>query len=132
VSTVHVLAAHPVSPLTSATRAAQRDRMLDRLPMMANELLRAGRRIGDLNATPWSPRLQEPCSTTAELVDSQLGHGLQPSYPATRGRLGLAIDHVLHTDELTTIERELGPAFGSDHRMVHARLALRGSAKPPR
>jgi endonuclease/exonuclease/phosphatase (EEP) superfamily protein YafD len=127
---VHVLAAHPVSPLTP-TRAAQRDRMLERLTMMANELPGPVVVVGDLNATPWSPRLQALLDG-AELVDSQLGHGLQPSYPATRGRLGLAIDHVLHTDEFTTIERELGPAFGSDHRMVHARLALRGSAKPPR
>lgn len=127
---VHVLAAHPVSPLTPA-RAAQRDRMLERLATMANELPGPVVIVGDLNTTPWSPRLQALLAS-AKLVDSQLGHGLQPSYPAARGRLGLAIDHVLHTDELTTIERELGPAFGSDHRMVHARLALRGRDEPPR
>jgi endonuclease/exonuclease/phosphatase (EEP) superfamily protein YafD len=80
--------------------------------------------VGDLNATPWSPRLQALLAD-ARLVDSQVGHGLQPSYPAARGRLGLTIDHILHTREPTTVERELGPNFASDHRMVHARLELR-------
>jgi endonuclease/exonuclease/phosphatase (EEP) superfamily protein YafD len=119
---VHVLASHPVSPLTP-TRAGQRDRALERLSLLARDLDGPVVIIGDLNATPWSPRLQALLYDAA-LVDSQLGHGLQPSYPADRGIFGLAIDQVLHTRELTTLDRELGPAFGSDHRMVHARLTL--------
>jgi endonuclease/exonuclease/phosphatase (EEP) superfamily protein YafD len=118
---VHILAAHPVSPQTSA-RAAQRNRALDRLAARATALDAATVVMGDLNATPWSPNLQKLLET-GELVDSQVGFGLQASYPAARGRLGIAIDHVLHSQELTTVARELGPSFGSDHRMVHARLA---------
>jgi endonuclease/exonuclease/phosphatase (EEP) superfamily protein YafD len=118
---VHLLAAHPVSPLT-ADRAAQRDETLARLAVRATDQDAAIVVVGDLNATPWSPKLQEML-LEAELVDSQVGFGLQPSYPTDRGRLGIAIDHVLHSTELTTIARKLGPSFGSDHRMVHARLA---------
>jgi endonuclease/exonuclease/phosphatase (EEP) superfamily protein YafD len=126
---VHVLATHPVSPLTPA-RAAQRDQALERLASLARDLDGPVVIIGDLNATPWSPRFQALVADV-ELVDSQLGHGLQPSFPADRGSFGLAIDHVLHTQELTTEDRELGPAFGSDHRIVHARLALsQGSDQP--
>jgi endonuclease/exonuclease/phosphatase (EEP) superfamily protein YafD len=124
-TTVHVLAAHPVSPLTPA-RATQRDRTLERLAALTRDLAGPVVVVGDLNATPWSPRLRTLLAD-AELIDSQIGHGLQPSFPASQGRLGLTIDHVLHTADLTTIDRELGPAFGSDHRMVHARLALRSS-----
>jgi endonuclease/exonuclease/phosphatase (EEP) superfamily protein YafD len=126
---IHVLASHPVSPLTP-TRAAQRDRALERLASLARDLKGPVVIMGDLNATPWSPRLQALVAD-AELIDSQLGHGLQPSYPADRGRFGLAIDHVLHTQELTAVDRELGPAFGSDHRMMHARLALRPRGGQP-
>jgi endonuclease/exonuclease/phosphatase (EEP) superfamily protein YafD len=118
---VHVLATHTVSPLT-AVRAAQRERALERLAIRAAAQDAPVVVMGDLNATPWSPRLQE-LLVTADLVDSQVGFGLQPSYPAARGRLGIAIDHVLHSTELTTVARQLGPSFGSDHRMVHARLA---------
>jgi endonuclease/exonuclease/phosphatase (EEP) superfamily protein YafD len=117
---VRVLATHPVSPLTP-TRAAQRNRTLERIAAHAltgNEPIVV---MGDLNATPWSPYLQELLAT-ADLIDSQVGHGMQPSFPASRGWLGLAIDHVLHGPELRTVERQLGPAFGSDHRMLHARL----------
>ena len=127
---IHVLATHPVSPLT-AERAAQRDRTLARLAVRATEQDAPVVVVGDLNATPWSPQLQA-MALEAELIDSQVGFGLQPSYPAARGRLGIAIDHVLHSPELTTVARQLGPSFGSDHRMVHARLApaAPGSAEP--
>jgi endonuclease/exonuclease/phosphatase (EEP) superfamily protein YafD len=118
---VHVLATHTVSPLTAA-RAAQRDGALERLAVRAAAQDAPVVVMGDLNATPWSPRLRE-LLLTADLVDSQVGFGLQPSYPAARGRLGIAIDHVLHSTELTTVARQLGPSFGSDHKMVHARLA---------
>ena len=118
---VHVLATHPVSPLTPA-RAAQRNRTLERIAARAVAEDEPIVVMGDLNATPWSPYLRELLAT-ADLLDSQVGHGLQPSFPASRGRLGIAVDHVLHGPELRTIERRLGPAFGSDHRMVHAKLA---------
>jgi endonuclease/exonuclease/phosphatase (EEP) superfamily protein YafD len=129
---IHVLATHAVSPLT-ADRAAQRDRILARLAVRAKEHGSPVVVVGDLNATPWSPKLQEML-LEAELIDSQVGFGLQPSFPAARGRLGLAIDHVLHSTDLTTVARQLGPSFGSDHRMVHAQLApaAPGSAEPVR
>jgi endonuclease/exonuclease/phosphatase (EEP) superfamily protein YafD len=118
---VHVLAAHPVSPLTP-TRAVQRNRTLQRIAARAVAEDETIVVMGDLNATPWSPYFQDLLAA-ADLRDSQVGHGLQPSFPAARGRMGIPLDHVLHGPELQTLERHLGPAFGSDHRMVHARLA---------
>jgi endonuclease/exonuclease/phosphatase (EEP) superfamily protein YafD len=118
---VHVLASHPVSPLTPA-RAAQRNRTFERLSARAAAQDAATVVLGDLNATPWSPDLQQLVAT-GDLIDSQVGFGLQASYPAAWGPLGIAIDHALHTPELTTVARQLGPSLGSDHRMLHATLA---------
>jgi endonuclease/exonuclease/phosphatase (EEP) superfamily protein YafD len=121
---VRVLGAHVVSPLTPE-RATRRDAMLAWIPGWVERGEDPGVIVGDLNATPWSPVLTRSMDD-AELVDSQVGHGLQPSYPASLRWLGLPIDHVLHTGRLTTLDRRLGPALGSDHRMVHATLAVRG------
>ena len=51
---------------------------------------------------------------------------LQPSWPARFGPIGLPIDHVLHSPQLTTVDRQLAPPIGSsDHRMVHASITFR-------
>ena len=118
---VHLLGTHPVSPKTPG-RAQRRDLMLDWIGSWSSRRDAPVVVMGDLNATPWSASF-ETMLDQGGLIDSQQRHGIQPSWPAALGRLGLPIDHVLHSGELTTLERELGPSFGSDHRMVHARLA---------
>lgn len=119
---VRVLGTHVVSPRTSP-RATRRNAMLEWIPGWVSGGSSPAVVIGDLNATPWSPVLRR-VTGEAGLVDSQLGHGFQPSYPASLRWFGLPIDHVLHTRDLTTVERHLGPSLGSDHRMVHAELTL--------
>lgn len=57
------------------------------------------------------------------LLDSHRGHGWQPSYPPWFGPLGIPIDHLWHSPELTTVERQLGPSRGCDHRILNVRLA---------
>ena len=117
---VRVLGTHVVSPLT-ADRAARRGAMLDWVPGWTGRSDVPAVVMGDLNATPWSPALIGMLEE-AGLIDSQVGHGLQASYPASLRWLGIPIDHVLHGPELTTTNRRLGPSLGSDHRMVHATL----------
>lgn len=118
---VHVLGTHVVSPLTPE-RAGRRDAMLEWVPGWVAAVDGPAVVVGDLNATPWSPTFRGVLDR-AGLVDSQRGHGLQPSYPASLRWLGITIDHVLHTPDLTAVDRELGPSLGSDHRMVHVTLA---------
>lgn len=78
--------------------------------------------LGDLNATPWSAPFRQLVAATG-LVDSQRGFGLQPSWPAPLPLpMRLPIDHCLHSPELFTLERRLGPGLGSDHRALHVRL----------
>jgi endonuclease/exonuclease/phosphatase (EEP) superfamily protein YafD len=121
---IHVLAGHPMSPLTPE-RASQRDAMLAWIADWMQERDEPVVLMGDLNATSWSAPLRRLLDD-GDLVDSRVGHGLQPSWPARFGPLGLAIDHVLHSPELTTVDRQLAPPIdSSDHRMVHATIAHR-------
>lgn len=123
---MRVLGLYPESPRTAA-RTDRRDRMLERTA----DWVAAGSGsqqptvvAGDLNAVPWSSALRR-LRADAGLVDSLTGHGVQPSWPAPDAWAGLPLDHVLHTPDLVTVGRELGPSFGSDHRLVRARLVLR-------
>lgn len=119
---VRLLGLHAVSPL-GADRLARRNWMLERAADWTIEADEPSVVVGDLNAVPWSAALRD-LRTETGLVDSLAGRGLQPSWPAPVAWAGLPLDHVLHTRELVTVERELGPSFGSDHRAVRVRLAL--------
>lgn len=109
-----VLGTHPLAP-TDQERADLRDAQL----AFAGEWA-AGRSgayivVGDFNATPWSSPFRELMGA-ADLINSQTGFGLQPSFPTTSNLLlRVPIDHLLHSDALEVTGRQLGPALGSDH-----------------
>jgi endonuclease/exonuclease/phosphatase (EEP) superfamily protein YafD len=111
---VRVLSTHPLAPST-AERADLRDAQLAFAANWASEQDGAHVVVGDLNASPWSwpfgLLLDE-----GNLRNSQIGFGLQPSFPATSTvLLRVPIDHLLHSVELRVRDRRLGPALGSDH-----------------
>ena len=120
-SPVPVLGTHPVSPMTPL-RAQRRDLVLEWIGLWPERRDAPVVVVGDLNATPWSAPFRAMLDRSG-LMDSLRLHGPQPSWPVSLGPVGIPIDHVLHSPELTTVERELGPSFGSDHRMVHARIS---------
>ena len=85
-----------------------------------------GRRIvaGDLNATPWSQPFRRLLHDGG-LTNSQLGYGLELTFPSGSSRLvQVSIDHVLHSEGFAVIDRRLGPALGSDHLPVVVDFAL--------
>jgi len=73
--------------------------------------------IGNLGCTPWTARFDRFMTRTG-LANSQMGFGVQSTWPATGGiPLGeIPIDHCLHAKELVTVDRQLGPTLGADHR----------------
>lgn len=80
--------------------------------------------VGDFQSGPWSHTFRD-LQSDADLVDSLQGFGVQTTYPADRWAfLRLPFDHLLHSEELTTIDRYLGPTFGVDHRPIVVRLAI--------
>lgn len=119
---VRFLAMHPVSPATPERGVAHSEQM-EAIADWARGQNDPVVVLGDLNATPWSSVFQK-LLTEGGLVNSQKGFGIQASWPASLGPLGIPIDHVLHSPRLTTVERSLGPGYGSEHRSIHAAIAL--------
>jgi endonuclease/exonuclease/phosphatase (EEP) superfamily protein YafD len=103
--------------------ATQRDRSLDN----AASLIRADDApvvvLGDLNLTAYSPVFGHFLDS-AGLRDVMDGSHWQPTWRAGFWPLALRIDHVLVTPDLCVVHAEVGPAVGSDHRPVIARLRL--------
>lgn len=78
---------------------------------------------GDLNISQWSPYFSQFIHDTG-LQDSQLGFGVQPSWPADMPLFRVPIDHVLISPGIEVIHRRLGPDIGSDHLPVIVDLQI--------
>lgn len=122
---VAVLGIHPLSPITSE-RAALRDAQMEWAADWAANQTGPAVVAGDLNATQWSHSWRDFVRRSG-FVDSTRGFGLQPSFPTDGNPLvKVQIDHVLHSRDLVTVNRLLGPRLGSDHAPVIAELAAAG------
>lgn len=111
---VSVLSTHPLAP-TEKDRAQLRDAQLDFAATWAADQEDGFIVVGDFNATPWSWPFRK-LMARAPLRNSQLGFGVQPSFPTSSTFLmRVPIDHLLHSDTLSVVDRRLGPAMGSDH-----------------
>jgi endonuclease/exonuclease/phosphatase (EEP) superfamily protein YafD len=78
---------------------------------------------GDLNLTPYAPAYGQLIAESG-LVDVMHGRGWQPTWNAGFWPLALRIDHLLVSPGVCVEHAEVGPAIGSDHRPVIARLRL--------
>ena len=79
--------------------------------------------VGDLNASPWSWSFGRLTDGGA-LRNSQIGFGLQPTFSANSNVLfRVPIDHLLHSGDLTVVDRRLGDSLGSDHFSLIVELA---------
>ena len=79
--------------------------------------------VGPLNASQWSYAF-ENLKSTARLTDTMPGFGFQPSWRADMW-MGFRIpyDQALHSSQLTTKQRSLGPTLGSDHLPLQVTFA---------
>lgn len=113
-SQLSVLGTHPLAP-TDEERAELRDAQLAFAGQWADGQTGAYIVVGDFNSTPWSWPFRRLMST-ADLVNSQSGFGLQPSFSSQSNLLlRVPIDHLVHSPALEVVDRELGPDLGSDH-----------------
>ncbi len=137
---VSLLVAHPVSPFLPNRLATQRKSF----DMWVNNRKHYGENlviVGDLNTTPWSAEFKRLITQT-DLRDSQLGFGIQPSWPtffipfefrnkhtAQPSRLlqplAIPIDHVLVSPRIEVLDRRVGPFVGSDHLPVLAEIGIK-------
>ncbi len=122
---VAVYAFHPRSP-TSESDAKYRDEVMEEVAAMVEAETMPAVVVGDLNATPWSYAFKK-LANEGNLVDSLRGNGYQASWPASLWYgFKIPIDHMLHTAELTTVTRNLGPDLGSDHAPLMVTVATAG------
>ena len=78
--------------------------------------------MGDLNATPWSPRLLALMERHALAWTAPLAGSWPARLPAW---LGLPIDHLLVSPGIAVVGSRLGEAAGSDHRPLIVDLLVR-------
>lgn len=109
-----VLGTHPLAP-TDEERAELRDAQLAFAGQWASGQTGAYVVVGDFNSTPWSWPFRRLMSS-AELLNSQTGFGLQPTFSSESNLLlRIPIDHLVHSPALEVTDRQLGPDLGSDH-----------------
>lgn len=120
---VAILSVHPLAPVTP-WQAVTRDAQLAEYTDWA--VSTPGPRVvtGDFNATPWTAPFRHMLAAGG-LVNSQRGFGTAPTWSVDEW-WRLPIDHLLHSEELAVVHREVGPDLGSDHRPVVIDLALTG------
>ena len=132
---VTLLVAHPASPILPS----HLEWLQNSFSVWEKERPHLGKNliiVGDLNTTPWSVEFHQLTQSTG-LRDSQLGFGLQPSWPMIMPSIGLKesptlvtdlmtipIDHVLISQQLAVFSRKTGPFVGSDHLPVIIELGL--------
>lgn len=103
-------------PARSRSWAAARERQADAVVDWVNAQTGPAMVVTAANATPWSQLMQNLVDRTG-LVNTQKGFGLQPTWPASGGLPlnQIAVDHVLVTPDLWTLDRRLGESGGGDH-----------------
>jgi len=122
---VALLGIHPVAPVTEEASGLRDAQMAFAANWARNQDLPTVV-AGDFNAGPWSHSFRSLKDRTG-LRDSQRGFGLQPSFPASSNIFfRLAIDHLLVSDDVTVVDRRLGPSLGSDHFPVVVDLSVGG------
>ncbi|PQO31370.1 hypothetical protein C5Y96_13600 [Blastopirellula marina] len=83
--------------------------------------------MGDFNLTPWSPFFRDferasGLRRAEHFANVTPTWYVQPIFP-----LGLSLDHIFISDDLTYWGREVGGPIGSDHRRVSATVSRQGS-----
>jgi endonuclease/exonuclease/phosphatase (EEP) superfamily protein YafD len=131
---VTLIVAHPASPIAPSHWRWQQE-MFEKWISLRRSLGKNLIVVGDLNTAPWSKEFTGLLQGTG-LRDSELGFGLQPSWPMKLPffkvykpipllfPLRIPIDHVLVSDRIAVLARQTGPFVGSDHLPVLATLGL--------
>ncbi|NER80717.1 MAG: endonuclease/exonuclease/phosphatase family protein [Leptolyngbya sp. SIO1D8] len=120
------LSLHVTRPRNRGTVIAQQVE-LQAIAEWSQAMQAQGQRVivmGDFNSTPWA---QAFCTLTRQgkLVNSQQGYGWQTTWRAGWPMIfRIAIDHCLHSQGFTTLNRSIGPALGSDHLPLFVELSL--------
>ena len=112
------------SPAASNERdAALHDEYFSEVARLAKQETVSTVVVGDFESTSWSHSFHALLAD-GNLVDSLTGYGIQTTWPADRWTFfRLPYDHLVHSADLTTVDRYLGPILGVEHRPIVVELA---------
>lgn len=116
---LHFVATHTLSP-RNIERFQVRNQHLGKVAEYVKQVNGPVVAIGDFNAVPWSQVIVNITKNT-DLVDSR--KGLTSTFPANLP-IGIPIDYIFHSDELSCINFEAVDAIGSDHKGVVGEYAF--------
>ena len=124
-----LLGVHVIPPV-SAEASELRNRQFAELAARVRDKRGPLAVLGDLNCTCWSPHFRQLLAASG-LRDSQLGRGVQPTWPTHLPVLGVPIDHCLVSPDVEIGRRWLTGPVGSDHRGVFVELACGARTDKP-
>jgi endonuclease/exonuclease/phosphatase (EEP) superfamily protein YafD len=119
---VTLLGLHTLSPGT-AQRHSVRDSELSAVSRWLQVTPRPAVAFGDFNTTYYSPEMSALLHDSGAR-SSQIGFGIQATWPHQFRPAGIAIDQSVYTGALTAIRRHRGPNLGSEHRVLVVTYAL--------
>ncbi len=119
---IEILLVHPASPVDAAAIRRRNAQIL----ALAQHVRDSGRPTvlaGDLNITMWNAGYR-PLEEIGRLHNARAGRGIGPTWPAI-ARLGVPIDHILATPDVSLRRFRVLRSVGSDHRPIAAEFAVR-------
>lgn len=119
---LRLVTTHPHTPVGQWGYDARNTQILS-LVELVNESELPVLVIGDLNATLWSPVIDELEKLTG-LRNIRQGIGIVPTWPTWFAPLMIPIDQGLHTPGITIRDVRAGPHIGSDHLPLLVELHL--------
>jgi endonuclease/exonuclease/phosphatase (EEP) superfamily protein YafD len=122
---IALLACHTLSPGTAERHTVRNDE-LDAIGQWLRAAPRPAIAFGDFNVTYYSPSFQHLLHY-AHATSSQLGFGIQATWPHQFRPAGIAIDQSVYAGPITAVARYRGPSLGSEHRALIVRYELAAS-----
>jgi endonuclease/exonuclease/phosphatase (EEP) superfamily protein YafD len=134
---IRLAALHPPIP-SNASRVVQQRACAAIYAKALNSDPKADAKLlmGDFNTTSFSPTFRSILSRTG-LSDTAQGYGYLPTWGPRLPRepilpwLGIPIDHILASENVSIHHYETGPPLGSDHLWVKVRMTVGASIAPP-
>lgn len=118
-----IIATHPLPPMGNRGFRSRNEHLF----LLADRVKQFSKRnpdtpvavMGDFNLTPWSPLFGD-FEAHSGLHRAKRGLGIRPTWYARNATfpLGLVLDHVFVSQDLSCIEYQVGSNIGSDHRSV--------------
>jgi len=120
---ITIIGLHPHASRFESRKILLREAQIEAVVQLAKNSETATIVATDMNITPLSPVYQNFLEDTG-WQDPHKSVGWHPTWPAWRIPVGLPIDHVFVSNELTMHTYETGDGAGSDHKSLVATVSI--------